>query len=365
MSDLWRELCGGIEPVSEAWRETALRRLDTLTKPLGSLGRLEAVAAQWVAVRRERWDEPMRKGVTIFAADHGVTAEGVSAYPSAVTEQMVLNFLRGGAAVNVLARLHGVDLSIVDVGVAANFDEAPGLVRCKVARGTANLRREAAMTAEQLDAALAVGAEMADRAAERGQTLVAVGEMGIGNTTAASAITSVLTGLAASAVVGRGTGASAEMVARKVEVVTSAVRHHFGVAARVLAEDILRCVGGLEIAAMAGMMLRAARLGVAVVVDGFISTAAAALAAESAPGLRGYLFAGHCSEEPGHGLLLERLGLRPLLTLGMRLGEGSGAVLAMPVLESGVALLREMATFASAGVSEADVEPAAANEAEG
>lgn len=347
-----KDFVSGIEPVSELWREQACRRLETLTKPLGSLGQLEAVAAQFVAIRQDRWEQPVRKGVYIFAADHGVTAEGVSAYPSAVTAQMVLNFLRGGAAINVLARLHDVALRVIDAGVAADFEGVPGLLHRKVARGTRNLRREPAMSDAQLGAALEVGASVADMAAAAGQNLIAVGEMGIGNTTAASAITCALTDAPASLVTGHGTGVLAAAYAHKVEVVQDSVQLHFGKNTPEPIE-VLRCVGGLEIAAMVGTILQAARQQLVLVIDGFIATAAAAIAAAIAPVTLGYMIAGHRSEEPGHRVLLEHLQLRPLLVLNMRLGEGTGAVLAMPLVESAVALYREMATFDSADVSEA------------
>lgn len=344
-------LCRQIEAPSEEWRGQARRHLDSLTKPLGSLGRLEEIAAQVVAIRQEAFTVPPGKAVYIFAADHGVAAEGVSAYPSEVTRQMVLNFLAEGAAINVLSRLHGVALRVVDVGVDADFDPAPRLLRRKVRKGTRNMLREPAMSEEELVRAMAVGAELASEAAAAGHTFLAIGEMGIGNTTAASAITCALTGAPAAVATGRGTGLNAEAHARKVGVVQAALGRHFGGSAAAAPLDILRCVGGLEIAAMTGMALAAARHRLAVVADGFISTAAAALAAALEPKVRGYLISGHRSEEPGHRLLLDRLQLEPVLALEMRLGEGSGAVLAMPILESAVTLYARMATFASAGVS--------------
>lgn len=341
-----------IEPVSETWRGQARQRLDTLTKPPGSLGRLEDIAAQFVAIRRERWQEPIRKGVYIFAADHGVTAEGVSAYPSEVTRQMVMNFLAGGAAISVLAKLHNVELAVIDVGVAGDLGHAIGVLHRKIARGTRNLRREAAMNEDQVVRALAVGAEMADAAIAAGQNIVAIGEMGIGNTTAASAITCALTGVPASVATGRGTRITSEAYAHKMAIVQASIEKHFGSTVPSSSFEILRCLGGLEIAAMAGMILEAARHQLVIVVDGFISTAAAAIAAAISPASLGYIIAGHQSEEPGHRILLERLGLYPLLTLGMRLGEGTGAVLAMPLIASAVALYMNMATFDAAGVSE-------------
>lgn len=344
-------LAHGIEPVSELWRGQARQRLDTLTKPLGSLGRLETVAAQFVAIRRERWQEPIRKGVYIFAADHGVTAEGVSAYPSEVTRQMVLNFLAGGAAISVFAKLHNVELAVIDVGVAGDLGDTNGVLDRKIAWGTRNLRREAAMNEDQVVRALAVGAEMADTASVAGQNIVAIGEMGIGNTTAASAITCALAGVSAGVATGHGTGITSEAHAHKITVVQASVEKHFEGTAPVSPLEILRCLGGLEIAAMVGMILEAARCRLVIVVDGFISTAAAAIAAAISPASLGYMIAGHQSEEPGHRILLEYLYLHPLLTLDMRLGEGTGAVLAMPLVESAMALYTNMATFAAAGVS--------------
>lgn len=341
-----------IEPPSELWRQRARAHLDTLTKPLGSLGRLEDLAAQIVAIREERFAEPISKGIYVFAADHGITAEGVSAYPREVTHQMVLNFLAQGAAVNVLARLHHAELRVIDTGVDADFNDIPGLLHHKIARGTRNMLHEAAMTEEQLAQALAVGAEIAASAVAAGQTMIAIGEMGIGNTTSASAITCALTGSAATEATGRGTGLNPDAHTRKVSVVQAVVEKHFATSAADTSPlEVLRCVGGLEIAAMAGMVLAAAQHKLVIVIDGFISTAAAALAVAIAPNAQGYLIAGHQSEEPGHRLLLQHLNLVPVLSLHMRLGEGTGAVLAMPILESAVALYTQMATFTSAGVS--------------
>jgi nicotinate-nucleotide--dimethylbenzimidazole phosphoribosyltransferase len=339
------DLVGDLTAPSEAWRERALRRIDSLTKPPGSLGRLEALAAQLVAIRQAEISLPIGKTVYIFAADHGVTVEGVSAYPSAVTHQMVLNFLAGGAAVNVLARLHEAELHVVDVCV--------GLLHHKIARGTRNMRYEPAMSDGELSAALAVGGRLAAEAAAAGHRILAIGEMGIGNTTSASAITCALTGSSVALATGRGTGIDAAAHARKIATVETILTQHSSDLKHPL--DILRCVGGLEIASMVGMMLAAPRHRIAVVADGFISTAAAALAVAIEPMVRNYIVASHRSEEPGHLLLLEYLQLTPILSLEMRLGEGSGAVLVMPVLESAIALYSQMATFASAGVSEASV----------
>ena len=347
----------GITSPSHLWLTRAREHLDQLTKPLGSLGQLEDLAVQMVAIRQERYAEPLNKAVYVFAADHGITAEGVSAYPREVTRQMVRNFLADGAAINVLARLHGVGMNVVDVGVDADLADGVGLLHRKVRKGTRNMLWEAAMSDEELAQALEIGSRLADTAKEREQSLLAIGEMGIGNTTSASVIASVLTGETAAAVTGKGTGLDATAQAHKRRVVAAIIEKQFGVDDGRLPVDpieLMRCVGGLEIAAMTGMMLGAARHGIAVMVDGFISTAAAAIAFAIEPTVRGYFFAGHRSEEPGHRVLLEYIGLTPILSLNMRLGEGTGAVLAMPILESAMRLYVEMATFVSAGVSEAN-----------
>ena len=342
-------LVTGIAAPEEGWREAARARLDTLTKPLGSLGRLEDLAAQLVAIRGEHLTAPLKKAAYVFAGDHGVTAEGVSAYPSAVTHQMVLNYLAGGAAVNVLARLHGVALHVVDAGIDADLGDVDGLLHHKVARGTANMLQTPAMSEEQVEQALATGTHLAEQAAAAGMEIVAVGEMGIGNTTSASAIMCALTGAGVENATGRGTGLTDDAHRHKVQVVQGILARHPSRDPM----DILRTMGGLEIAAITGMVLGCARHRIAVVMDGFISTAAAAVAVALAPEVQGYLIASHRSEEPGHRLLLASLGLKPVLTLEMRLGEASGAVLAMPILDAAVALYSQMATFASAGVSEA------------
>ncbi|SNS94544.1 nicotinate-nucleotide-dimethylbenzimidazole phosphoribosyltransferase [Granulicella rosea] len=340
-----------LTPPDEQARTQARAHLDTLTKPLGSLGRLEDIAAQLIAIHGAAPSLPLRKAVYTFAADHGIADEGVSAYPRAVTRQMVLNFLHGGAAINVLARLHGVALHVVDAGVDADFGGIPNLIHRKVRNGSRNMLHEPAMSDEELAKAIAVGAELAQQASAAGMQLIAIGEMGIGNTTSASAITCALTGASAAKATGRGTGVDHAAHAHKIHIVERVVTKHCPENTPPLA--ILQRVGGLEIAAMTGMVLAAATHRITIVCDGFISTAAAALAAAIAPEVKGYLIAGHRSEEPGHALLLSYLDLMPVLTLNMRLGEGTGAVLAMPVIESALALYSRMATFASANISEA------------
>jgi nicotinate-nucleotide--dimethylbenzimidazole phosphoribosyltransferase len=342
----------GIARCDLRYTAEAQRQLDNLTKPIGSLGRLEAIAAQMFSIFSGNLPRLVLRGAYVFAADHGVTEEGVSAYPREVTAQMVRNFLNGGAAINVLARLHEAELTVVDVGVDAEFEDAPGFYRAKVRRGSRNMRLEPAMTHEELAAALEVGIRQARGAREKGQNLVAVGEMGIGNTTAASAIAAVLTKQPIDTLTGLGTGLDAVGRNRKQQIVEESVKLHFG-AVKGAPEplEILRCVGGLEIAAMTGFILEAAANRIAIVCDGFIATAAAAVAYAIAPDVSGYLLAGHCSEEPGHRHLLHYIGLTPILNLNMRLGEGTGAVLAMPLIESSLRLFSEMATFSSAEVS--------------
>jgi nicotinate-nucleotide--dimethylbenzimidazole phosphoribosyltransferase len=282
ITDTIEQLTRDITPPSESWRSKARARLDTLTKPLGSLGRLEDLAAQVVAIREDRLaipSGPIGKSVYVFAADHGITAEGVSAYPREVTHQMVLNFLAQGAAVNVLARLHGVQLHVVDVGVDADFEDVAGLHHHKVANGTRNMLQEAAMDDEQMAQALSVGAKLAWEAAAAGQSLVAIGEMGIGNTTSASAITCALTGASAELATGRGTGLDSAAHERKIRIVGEVLAKHFLDLSRPLRPlEILRCVGGLEIAAMGGMVFAAPNPTMRAVVARFIPNPAAALA---------------------------------------------------------------------------------------
>jgi nicotinate-nucleotide--dimethylbenzimidazole phosphoribosyltransferase len=342
----------GIDP---QLRARAQRHLDSLTKPLGSLGQLEAVASQYVAWREEEVPKITGKAVFVFAGDHGITDEDVSAYPREVTQQMVRNFLNGGAAINVLARQTGSDIVVVDVGVDADFDGAPGLLNYKVRRATRNFAREAAMTAEELNAALEVGIALANEAAAQGRTLIALGEMGIGNTSAATAITAALTGKSVAEVTGRGAGSDALRCAHKAQIIEQALRLHFGDLQRDRPDplQVLRCVGGLEVAAITGAVLGAAARRIAVVIDGFICTAGAAVACAIAPDARFGIIAGHLSEEPGHRALLDTMGVKPVLQLDMRLGEGTGAVLTFPLIESAIRIYNEMATFDSAGVSEA------------
>lgn len=344
---------GRVRPTSESWRREAERRLDRLTKPPGSLGRLEDVALRCCAIQETLDLTTAPRRIIVCAADHGVVAEGVSAYPKAVTAQMVANFLRGGAAINALAAAADADVWIVDVGIdgpIATSGQHARLVSRRVRNGTRNMLDEPAMTEGEVLAALKVGLDLAAEAVADGVRLLGLGEMGIGNTTAASAVTAGVTGRSASAVTGRGTGVDEETFARKVSTVERAIARH-GCRPGVPLE-VLGAVGGLEIAALCGICLGAANQKVAIVADGFVATSAVLVAAALAPLLTDYLFAGHLSPEPGHAVQLEYLGLRPLLDLQMRLGEGTGAALAMPVIGAAARAFTSMATFESAGVSE-------------
>ena len=346
---LLEESIRAIRPVDSHSIEAAARRQLQLTKPPQSLGRLEEIANRCAAIRESFELTAERPRIVLFAADHGVCAEGVSPYPQEVTAQMVLNFLRGGAAINAIARSAGIELKVVDAGVATPLPCCGELLSRRAASGTRNFCEEPAMTEAEMSAALETGIELAFYAVNAGCDLLGFGEMGIGNTTSASAITTALTNEPIDAVVGCGTGADEACMARKRVAVRRGLSLHADHLCDAL--GILRCVGGLEIAAMCGFCLGAAARRLPVVTDGFIATAAAALAVDICPAMSGYLFASHCSAEPGHAYLLTRLNQEPLLRLGMRLGEGTGAALAMKLIQAAVAAFTGMATFENAGVS--------------
>lgn len=350
-----REIIERIQPVDPCWMEQAAERQRQLTKPPGSLGRLEEVANRLAAIQTSLRPSVTRARIVVFAADHGVCAEGVNPYPQAVTAQMVVNFLRGGAAINALARIAGVDLEIVDAGVAHSVPEITGLIRRPIGAGTRNFCQEAAMTERQAADALSLGIDVAQRACAEGYTLLGMGEMGIGNTTAASALTAALTGRQAASVIGRGTGADDDCLARKRTAVERALALHGSAIHGPF--DALARLGGFEIGALCGLCLGAAVNRCAVVVDGFIATAAAVLAVQLNRNVCDYLFAAHRSTEPGHTALLDLLGQRPLLDLEMRLGEGTGAALAIPLMRAAVEAFTQMATFESAGVEKAGEAP--------
>jgi nicotinate-nucleotide--dimethylbenzimidazole phosphoribosyltransferase len=339
-----------IGPLDEAAMAAARARQDSLTKPRGSLGRLEELATQLAGIQGRPIPRVERKAVITMAADHGVAREGVSAYPVEVTAQMVANFLRGGAAINVLARQAGARVIVVDMGVAVDLPEHPLLVSRKIAYGTQSLTRGPAMSREQAIRAIEVGIEVVEMEVARGLDIVATGDMGIGNTTPSSALVATLAGIDVRAATGRGTGVDDSGLERKIEAILQGIAVNHPDPADAL--DALAKVGGFEIAGLAGVIVGAAANRVAVVVDGFISGAAALVAAGIAPAVRPYLIAGHRSVEGGHAYALQHLGLRPLLDLEMRLGEGTGAVLAMGLIEAAARILGEMATFADAGVSD-------------
>ncbi|MGB0213633.1 nicotinate-nucleotide--dimethylbenzimidazole phosphoribosyltransferase [Algiphilus sp.] len=343
-----------LTPDARAAAEAAARQ-DRLTKPPGALGRLETLAVRLAGMQGRARPTLDRIAITVFAADHGVVAEGVSAFPQSVTGAMIANFLRGGAAISVAARSLGARLEVVDLGtaeVAALPDPAPGvrLHRQPLGPGTANFRRGEAMTAVQLGEALHVGREAVMRALADGADLFVGGEMGIGNTTAATALACLLTDASAEALCGPGTGLDDAGVQHKASVVRDALRRHAAAADDALAA--LRCVGGFEIAALCGAYVAAAQHGLPVLVDGFIATTAALAARRLCAGLDAWCFFGHASAEPGHAAVLRALDAEPLLDLGMRLGEGSGAAVAVPLLRMACTLHDGMATFDEARVAD-------------
>ena len=343
-----------IAPLDAVAMAAAATRLDQLTKPPGSLGRLETVAIQLAGIRGRPTPTVERRAIVVAAADHGVTRQGVSAYPAEVTAQMVANFLAGGAAIDVLAAGLGARLTVLDVGVASPIPDVPAsgaatYLDRRIRAGTDDLSIGPAMPRDDARRAIGVGLTVAADLAAEGVELLGVGEMGIGNTTAASAIVAALTGRAAADVTGRGTGLADEALVRKIAVVDAAIDRH-----RPAADDpigVLAAVGGLEIGALAGLILGAAAARIPVVLDGFITGSAALLAAGLAPALPARLLAGHRSVEPGHAVVLETLGLTPLLDLDLRLGEGTGAALAMGLVVAATRLRDGMATFAAADVS--------------
>ena len=347
------ETLAAIEPVDAAMLERAQAKLDRKTKPLGSLGRLEEFARRFAAITESLEPDTAKKVIYTFAGDHGVTEEGVSAFPRAVTPQMVFNFLRGGAGVNVLARHCGCKVRVVDVGVDYDFGELEGLIGKKVARGTRNFAKGPAMTRSEALAALGVGIGLAGEAKASGVAMVGTGDMGIGNTTPSSAIIAAISGKPVKDLTHRGTGISESALANKIRVIEQGLAINSPDPNDPV--DVLAKVGGLEIAAIAGLVLGCAANRLPVVVDGFISTAGALIACELHPHARDYLFAAHRSVEIGHRFMLERIGAEPILDLGMRLGEGTGAALAMGLIEAGVKVLKEMATFDEAGVAEQEM----------
>jgi nicotinate-nucleotide--dimethylbenzimidazole phosphoribosyltransferase len=339
-----------ITAISQDWLLRARKKIDNKTKPLGSLGRIEELAVQLSAIQESDMPRADRKLLLVFAADHGVTAEGVSAFPSEVTAQMALNFLSGGAAINVFCRHYGIGHYLVDVGVKGDLPDHPLLIKAKIRPGTSNFAREAAMSQEEVRQALWVGADAFLGLYQRtGCDVLGLGEIGIGNTTTAAAIISAATGLPPADVTGRGTGVDDQGLARKIETIARAFKLHRPAPQDGLA--ILSAVGGFEIAAMCGAMLAAAEKRCCVVLDGLISTAAGLIAWLICPEVAGYMVAGHRSVETGQMPALNKMGLKPVLSLDMRLGEGTGAAIAISLTDLAARLQREMASFEDAGVS--------------
>lgn len=329
-----------------ALAEQLTRAINNKTKPIGSLGALERLALQLGLIQQSVDVQINRPTIIVFAADHGIVDEGVSAYPQSVTWQMVENFLAGGAAINVFARQHGCALYVVDAGVNHDFGVREALLDRKVAPGTANFADEPAMTAAQCAMAISHGSALVDNL---GGNVIGFGEMGIGNTTAAAALMHKCTGIDVADCVGAGTGLAPDGIAHKRAVIEAAVARHADVCAPL---DILATFGGFEIAMMVGAMLSAAERRMAILVDGFIVTSALLVAARLQPAILDYCVFSHCSNERGHQRMLDHLGARPLLNLDLRLGEGTGCALALPLLTSAANFLREMATFDSAQVSQ-------------
>ncbi|MFH1630228.1 MAG: nicotinate-nucleotide--dimethylbenzimidazole phosphoribosyltransferase [Pseudomonadota bacterium] len=345
---MWKRDLKRIKPISKKWLALANIRLDNLTKPRKSLGMLEEIAARVVAIREEEMPVIQRKEVFVFAGDHGVVSEGISPYPQEVTGLMVRNFLQGGAAINVLARCAGADVSIVDIGMKDDLTDAGGLIRKNVRRGTRNIAEGQAMTQEETEKAINTGVEMAEKAFAGGALMVATGEMGIGNTTPSSALFSALLPAAVKDVTGRGTGLDDTGLRHKVNVIRKALE--INSQRMVDPFSILSAVGGLEIAALCGLCIGGAARNMIVVVDGFISSAAALVAMRLNPAIKDRLFFSHQSSEKGHRVFFEKEGIRPILDLGLRLGEGTGAALAMQIIESALKVYREMATFEQVGI---------------
>ncbi len=345
-----QELLNSIKPVDRSLSVAAQAHLDDLTKPQGSLGRLEEIALKYVLARGSLKPVLSRKKICCFAADHGVAAEGVSAFPAEVTPQMVYNMINGGAAINVLTRHAGVDLDVVDMGVNHDFADVAGLVNRKVKPGSQNMAVGPAMTEDDALQALLYGAELAVEAYEAGYHILGTGEMGIANTTPATALYSVLLDIPVESITGRGTGIDDERLKHKIGVIKKAIEVN---ASRIATPfGTLAALGGFEIAGIAGFILGAASCKVPVVVDGFISSSAAVVALKLSPAVDDYLFFSHLSNEQGHRAVMQKLGARPILDLDLRLGEGTGAALSIQLIEAAVKIYNEMATFSGAHVSE-------------
>lgn len=345
-----KEVTKNIARIDDKLTKLAGERLDNLTKPLGSLGRLEELAKQIVGISAKESPELKDKVIFTLASDHGVTEEGVSAYPKEVTAQMVYNFLRKGAGINVLAKHAGAKVIVVDMGVAEDLKTSPELVIKKIAYGTKNMARGPAMTRDEAIKSIESGIAVFEEEFKKGIDIIGTGEMGIGNTTAASAITAVFTKKAIEELTGRGTGVDDKGLKNKIEVIKIAIKLNQPNPEDAL--DVLSKVGGFEIGGLAGIILAAASKKVPVVIDGFISSAAALVAYKLEPKVKPYLIASHCSVEKGHKIILDYIGLKPIFDLNLRLGEGTGAALGINLADAAIKILTGMATFKSANVSE-------------
>ena len=348
------EIINRIQPVEQEWIQKARQRTAQLVMPTRALGRLHEISERLCGIRQTLEPAINQKAILVMAGDHGVVEEGVSAYPQEVTPAMVRTFLAGGAGINAISRQVGADVWVVDMGIIPDLDPgglkgAERLLVEKVGNGTANFARGPAMSRQEAEKALLIGFEQASKLIEQGADILGTGDMGIGNTTPAAAIGTVLTGASLAKMVGRGTGVDDAGLRRKREVVRRGIEINNPDPEDGL--DVLAKVGGFEIGGIAGSILAGAFQRRAVVIDGFISTAGALIADALCPAVKDYLFAGHCSEEPGHRIMLKHLGLDPILDLGMRLGEGTGAALAMGVIESAVRMFKEVLTFEGAGVA--------------
>lgn len=338
-----------IKPLDKGVMKKARERLDNLTKPLGSLGRLEEIAERISGIRGQLAPVIKQKVIFTLAGDHGVVAEGVSAYPSEVTSQMVYNFAKNGAGINVLARHIGARVIVVDMGVAADLEPHPKIVNKKMAYGTKNIAKGPAMTYEQAIQSIKVGIKLVEDELSKGIDIIGGGDMGIGNTTSSSAITSAITGAKVREVTGRGTGIDDAILEHKINIIKQALKINQPDPKDPL--DVLAKVGGFEIGGLVGIILAGAAYRIPVVLDGFIVGAAGLIAYSLAPQVKDYLFAAHCSIEKGHKIILEKMGLKPLLNLGLRLGEGTGAALGISIIEAATKILNQMATFEEASVS--------------
>ena len=350
MLDQLQDVLGSIKPVDNSLSNKIQAHLDDLTKPQGSLGRLEEIVMKFAVATGT--DSPVlkKKKVFCFAADHGVAQEGVSAFPAEVTPQMVYNMLNGGAAINVLAQHAGADLEVVDIGVNHDFPDHIALKKRKIRKASANMAKGPAMGLDETLQAVMTGISLAREAHAEGYHLVATGEMGIANTTSATALFSVLLDLPVESLTGRGTGIDDSVLEHKISVIRQAIETNKGSLATPL--DVLASLGGFEIAGICGLILGAVSVGMPVVVDGFISSAGAVVAMKLSCKVGDYLFFSHLSNEQGHKAIMNKLGARPILDLDLRLGEGTGSALAMQVIEGAVKIYNEMATFSSARVSE-------------